>query len=56
MNASNIMSKSQSVVTLPNPADLISEYSKKIREAEHLLNGKSKMGVLLCRKFLEMLN
>jgi hypothetical protein len=51
-SASNIISKSQSAVSLPNPADLISDFSKKIREAEHVLSGKSKMGVLLCHKFL----
>ena len=55
-SSSNIISKSQSAVNLPNPADLISEFSKKIREAEHVLQGRSKMGVLLCKKFLEMLN
>ena len=56
LNASNIISKSQSAGNLPNPADLISEFSKRIREAEQILQGKSKMGTLLCRKFLEMLN
>jgi hypothetical protein len=41
---------------VPNPADLISVFSKRIRETEHFLEGRSKMGLLLCRKFLEMLN
>jgi hypothetical protein len=33
LNASNIISKSQSAGNIPNPADLISEFSKRIREA-----------------------
>ena len=49
---SNIISKSDSVNVLPNPADLIAEFSRKIREAEHVLQGRSKMGMLLCKKFL----
>lgn len=55
-SASKIVTKSQSDNILPNPADLISQFSRRIREAQRYLDGKSKMGLLLCKKFLEMLN
>ena len=54
--SSSKMPKTSSSHTLANPADLISLFSRRIREAERFLEGKSKMGLLLCRKFLEMLN
>ncbi len=54
---SKIVSKSESAANnLANPADLISEFSKRIKQAERFLEGKSKMGILLCKKFLDMLN
>jgi hypothetical protein len=55
-SASKMAIKTNSSKILANPADLISVFSKRIRDAEHYLDGKSKMGLLLCRKFMEMLN
>lgn len=55
-SASKMGTKTNSSKVLPNPADLISVFSKRIRDTEHFLEGKSKMGLLLCRKFMEMLN
>lgn len=39
-----------------NPGDRIEYFTNKLREVEKYLEPKSKLGAMLCHKFLEMLN